>query len=310
MRTRPLLATCAVALVAASCSQPDPKVVSEAPRSTGSTDLTRPSDEPGQPHKPGRFIARCATEADGNGTPGLTIFTDGSQGVTDHCLRRYYIGVQPAPGSVYVPDDEAGTNAPNRGATTPTGSATGTWTPAQPRTDLGTRRPLPTEGPSAGTGAQDTAEAGSGTESGGQTPVTTKPGTTPPQTPGTDVGPTIPGATLPGTTIPGTTLPGTTLPGTTLPGTTLPGTGQPGGTTPGGTNPGTTPGGEGSQAPATTPGGGATGTIPTRPSNPTPAWPWQGSNSITGSLLPGAGAPSDAGQPAPSVAETSVPTAR
>ena len=82
--------------------------------------------------QPGKFIARCATEADG-GTPGLTIFTDGSQNVTDHCLSRYYIGVQPAPGALYVPDEEAGTYAPPS-ETAPVETTGEQWTPAQPRT--------------------------------------------------------------------------------------------------------------------------------------------------------------------------------
>ncbi|HHX84651.1 MAG TPA: hypothetical protein GX694_04870 [Actinomycetales bacterium] len=133
-----LFASCAVALVAASCAQPEPHVLSEAPGQTSASELTTASSTTeGQP-RPGRFIARCATEADG-GTPGMTIFTDGSQGVTDHCLRRYYIGVQPAPGALYVPDEDAGTHAPTRESAV----ADGGWTPAQPRTDDGPLDPLP-----------------------------------------------------------------------------------------------------------------------------------------------------------------------
>src|SRR5699024_7885617 len=62
---------------------------------------------------------------------------DGSQGVTDHCLSRYYIGVQPAPGALYVPDDDSGTYAPTRGSETDTSTSSQQWTPAQPRTDAG-----------------------------------------------------------------------------------------------------------------------------------------------------------------------------
>lgn len=51
----------------------------------------------------GRFIARCSTEADGDGFAGQTFFTDGSSDFSDYCLQRFYSGVQPAPGAVYVP---------------------------------------------------------------------------------------------------------------------------------------------------------------------------------------------------------------
>ncbi len=136
MRTRMLLSASAIALVAASCSQPEPQVLSEAPRSTTATDLTSTTEPTSRESEPGRFIARCSTEADG-GTPGMTVFTDGSQGVTDHCLSRYYIGVQPAPGALYVPDDDSGTYAPTRGSETDTSTSSQQWTPAQPRTDAG-----------------------------------------------------------------------------------------------------------------------------------------------------------------------------
>ena len=90
MRTRVLLASSAIALLATSCAQPEPQVLSEAPRSASTAELTSPSQTTEEEAQPGRFIARCATEADG-GTPGMTYFTDGTQNVTDHCLSRYYI---------------------------------------------------------------------------------------------------------------------------------------------------------------------------------------------------------------------------
>ena len=135
MRNRVLLTAGAVVLAAASCAQPEPQVLSEAPRSTSADDVASPTETTEREEEPGRFIARCATEADG-GTPGMTYFTDGSQNVTDHCLSRYYIGVQPAPGALYVPDDQAGSDAPTRGTTTQTPPSP-EWTPAQPRTDAG-----------------------------------------------------------------------------------------------------------------------------------------------------------------------------
>ena len=135
MRTRMLLAASAVALVAASCSQPEPHVLSEAPRATTTTDLTPTTETSARDDQPGRFIARCATEADG-GEPGMTIFTDGSEGVTDHCLSRYYMGVQPAPGALYVPDEDTGTYAPSRQDETQTSTPTTQWTPSEPRTDV------------------------------------------------------------------------------------------------------------------------------------------------------------------------------
>jgi hypothetical protein len=131
MSSRVLLSACALALVAASCAQPEPQVLSEAPGSTAATGISTTTSAADAQDRPGRFIARCATEADG-GTPGMTVFTDGTQGVTDHCLRRYYIGVQPAPGALYVPDEDAGTYAPSRESV-----GNGGWTPAQPRTDGG-----------------------------------------------------------------------------------------------------------------------------------------------------------------------------
>lgn len=54
----------------------------------------------------GRFIARCSTEADGDGFAGQTFFTDGSSDFSDYCLQRFYSGVQPAPGAIYVPRED------------------------------------------------------------------------------------------------------------------------------------------------------------------------------------------------------------
>ena len=186
MRTRALLSACAVALVATSCAQPEPQVLSEAPRSTTATDLSATTSPTEGESRPGRFIARCATEADG-GTPGMTVFTDGTEGVTDHCLSRYYIGVQPAPGALYVPDEDAGTYAPSGrvGAVADTGG----WTPAQPRTDTGpdglrpddpTREQAPTTEPESRPDADEGSMPGAPvTSPGGTTPTTA-----PPETPG------------------------------------------------------------------------------------------------------------------------------
>lgn len=195
MRNRVLLSAGAIALLATSCAQPEPQVLSEAPRSVTTAELASPSQTAEEESPSGRFIARCATEADG-GTPGMTYFTDGSQIVTDHCLSRYYIGVQPAPGALYVPDEAAGSLAPPR-ETAPSGSpATSQWTPAQPRTDAdpegvpGTDETRPGE-----ESTSETTEPGS-EENGG---TTTSPGETSPTTPTT---PTTPGTTTPGTTGP------------------------------------------------------------------------------------------------------------
>lgn len=208
MRNRVLLSAGAIALLAASCAQPDPQVLSEAPRSTSTAELTAPSQTTEEEAQPGRFIARCATEADG-GTPGMTYFTDGSQNVTDHCLSRYYIGVQPAPGALYVPDEDAGSLAPTRESTTSDTSGTTTqWTPAQPRTDEGPqdtvdgdRDPIDdesstTETEEPGTDETDTDE----TES-------TSPEETTPTSPPTTTDPTDPGTSEPGTDEPGSETP-------------------------------------------------------------------------------------------------------
>ncbi|MFN3600771.1 MAG: hypothetical protein ACK4UY_05215 [Dietzia sp.] len=202
MQTRVLLSAGAIALVAASCAQPDPQVLSEAPRSASATELTSAAQPTERESQPGRFIARCATEADG-GTPGMTFFTDGSESVTDHCLSRYYIGVQPAPGALYVADEDAGTWAPSR---QPEGQApTNQWTPSQPRTDVGVQDPwlddlgaddLDADEPTEGPGGPGEGEPGDGTteETPPSTPVTPPEGTTPPTTP-----PTTPGGTAPTT---------------------------------------------------------------------------------------------------------------
>lgn len=183
MRTRVLLASSAIALLAASCAQPEPQVLSEAPRSASTAELTSPSQTTEEEAQPGRFIARCATEADG-GTPGMTYFTDGTQNVTDHCLSRYYIGVQPAPGALYVPDADAGSLAPIQETDTSTPTQTSQWTPAQPRTDAD---PENTTGDDRDelNGEQSTTDT-PGTESGETSP------TTPPSTSPEPTGPTGP----------------------------------------------------------------------------------------------------------------------
>lgn len=228
MRTRMLLSASAIALVAASCSQPEPQVLSEAPRSTTATDLTSTTEPTSRESEPGRFIARCSTEADG-GTPGMTVFTDGSQGVTDHCLSRYYIGVQPAPGALYVPDDDSGTYAPTRGSETDTSTSSQQWTPAQPRTDAGPdddaqidrnderngeqdprgtdARPTPdaseTDSPESETGASTPTETEDTTTPGDQTTTPGEPtdGEAQP-TPPVATDPTPPGSSEPPTTVP------------------------------------------------------------------------------------------------------------
>lgn len=228
MRTRMLLSASAIALVAASCSQPEPQVLSEAPRSTTATDLTSTTEPTSRESEPGRFIARCSTEADG-GTPGMTVFTDGSQGVTDHCLSRYYIGVQPAPGALYVPDDDSGTYAPTRGSETDTSTSSQQWTPAQPRTDAGPdddaqidrnderngeqdprgtdARPTPdaseTDSPESETGASTPTETEDTTTPGDQTTTPGEPSDGEAQpTPPVATDPTTPGSSEPPTTVP------------------------------------------------------------------------------------------------------------
>lgn len=219
MRTRMLFCASAIALLAASCSQPEPHVLSEAPRATTATDLTSVTETSEREPEPGRFIARCATEADG-GTPGMTMFTDGSQAVTDHCLSRYYIGVQPAPGALYVPDEDAGTYAPTRETETRTEpTTTYQWTPAQPRTDAG-----PDDGgrddESDSTLEELDPESGTDTDEG--SPDGTESTTTPEETSETSPATTTPGE--PGeTTTPGTTEP--TSPEATEP--TTPGSSEP-----------------------------------------------------------------------------------
>ncbi|WP_182637642.1 hypothetical protein, partial [Dietzia sp. SLG310A2-38A2] len=195
-----LLSAGAIALVAASCAQPDPQVLSEAPRSASATELTSAAEPTERDTQPGRFIARCATEADG-GTPGMTVFTDGTQSVTDHCLSRYYIGVQPAPGALYVADDETGTYAPPRQPET--GTTTTQWTPAQPRTDVGVQDPwLDADEPAEDGDRDETPESepddGTTEETTPGTPVTPPEGTTPPTTSPTSP-PTSPGGTEPST---------------------------------------------------------------------------------------------------------------
>lgn len=208
MRNRVLLTVGATALALSSCAQPEPQLLFEEPRSASATDLSASSTSVARDQQPGRFIARCATEADG-GTPGMTFFTDGSQNVTDHCLSRYFIGVQPAPGALYVPDRDAGSYAP--GTTSP--SQTGTsarWTPSQPRTDGGpsaTDAPSDTENSTTGnttpgtstpgTSTLGTSTPGGPTSTSGPTQPTTPPGTSNPDITSQTVSPTVPGQTSP-----------------------------------------------------------------------------------------------------------------
>ena len=222
MRNRVLLSASAIALVAASCAQPEPQVLSEAPRSASSAELTSPTQTTDRESQPGRFIARCATEADG-GTPGMTFFTDGSQNVTDHCLSRYYIGVQPAPGALYVPDTEAGTFAPS--PATQTETPTYEWTPAQPRTDAGVD---PETEPDRQIRDEDDANDDRDS-TGGQPGDADSDKTTTPVTSPEDTNPTTPPTTTPGETDPtGPTEPGeTTDPGTENPETSTPGSSEP-----------------------------------------------------------------------------------
>lgn len=230
MRIRVLYAIGAAALVAASCAQPEPQVLSEAPRSASATEDTSPTSTT-EEEQPGRFIARCATEADG-GTPGMTIFTDGTQNVTDHCLSRYYIGVQPAPGALYVPDEEAGTYAPPS-ETTQAPTTEAQWTPAQPRTDIGEDGDLleetqATDDPDA----TDTDEPGTEDPDTSETPTDGSSPTSPTTPPTTDPGGTEPGQTEPGQSEPGESEP--TSPGESTPDTSTPGTTEPGQTGPAG----------------------------------------------------------------------------
>lgn len=226
MRTRVLLSAGAIALLAASCAQPEPQVLSEAPRSASTAELNSPSQTTEAEAEPGRFIARCATEADG-GTPGMTYFTDGTQNVTDHCLSRYYIGVQPAPGALYVPDEDAGSLAPTRETATSDTSPTTRWTPAQPRTDEGSwdgddddRDPADEESSTPETEESGTEE----TETSPTSPGETTP-TSPPTTPSD---PENPGTSEPGTDESGTDEPGSEPPAETETSPTTPGSSEPG----------------------------------------------------------------------------------
>ena len=201
MRNRVLLSAGAIALLAASCAQPEPQVLSEAPRSATTADLTTPSTAAEEEVQPGRFIARCAIEADG-GTPGMTYFTDGSQNVTDHCLSRYYIGVQPAPGALYVPDEDAGSLAPTRESTTPeTSGSAPQWTPAQPRTDEGAQNNSDEDPdrPGDDSSTTETEEPDTGETSTDDTESPTPGETTPTSPPTTPTDPTDPGTSEPGT---------------------------------------------------------------------------------------------------------------
>lgn len=223
MRNRVLLSAGAIALLAASCAQPEPQVLSEAPRSATTAELTAPSKTADEEAQPGRFIARCATEADG-GTPGMTYFTDGSQNVTDHCLSRYYIGVQPAPGALYVPDEDAGSLAPTRESTTETSGSTPRWTPAQPRTDEDAQG-IPDQGldrPDDESSTTETEEPGADETGTDETESPTPGETTPTSPPTTPTDPTDPGTSEPGTDESGSETPDETEPAPTTPGSSEP----------------------------------------------------------------------------------------
>lgn len=223
MRNRVLLSAGAIALLAASCAQPEPQVLSDAPRSATTAELTAPSKTADEEAQPGRFIARCATEADG-GTPGMTYFTDGSQNVTDHCLSRYYIGVQPAPGALYVPDEDAGSLAPTREITTETSGSTPRWTPAQPRTDEGAQG-IPDQGldrPDDESSTTETEEPGADETGTDETESPTPGETTPTSPPTTPTDPTDPGTSEPGTDESGSETPDETEPAPTTPGSSEP----------------------------------------------------------------------------------------
>lgn len=223
MRNRVLLSAGAIALLAASCAQPEPQVLSEAPRSATTAELTAPSKTADEEAQPGRFIARCATEADG-GTPGMTYFTDGSQNVTDHCLSRYYIGVQPAPGALYVPDEDAGSLAPTREITTETSGSTPRWTPAQPRTDEDAQG-IPDQGldrPDDESSTTETEEPGADETGTDETESPTPGETTPTSPPTTPTDPTDPGTSEPGTDESGSETPDETEPAPTTPGSSEP----------------------------------------------------------------------------------------
>ena len=107
------------AALTAACSNSDDVVLTiPTTDSAVSGNNAGPGSESGNKDSDdGRFIARCSTEADGDGFAGQTFFTDGSSDFSDYCLQRFYSGVQPAPGAVYVPredredsDRESGSN--------------------------------------------------------------------------------------------------------------------------------------------------------------------------------------------------------
>lgn len=272
MRTRLLLTASTIALVTASCAQTEPQVLSEASRSDSATALTSSAQPTERESQPGRFIARCATEADG-GTPGMTFFTDGSQNVTDHCLSRYYIGVQPAPGALYVADEDAGTYAPTR--PTQSEAPADQWTPAQPRTDLDALAPVTEDSDDL-----ELTEDGQNEDDRDEGDESTTPGTpvTPPTDPSTPTSPTTPGETEP--TTPGEGEPGT--PGN--PGNP----GDSGPTTPGQDDPATP--GSSEPKPSTVPTATGPSTVPTatepqRPAQSSPLQPF-GSSSAGDSAGP------------------------
>ncbi|WP_333619434.1 hypothetical protein [Dietzia sp.] len=111
------------AVFAAACSNSDNVVLTIPTSDSAETgQQTTDAGSTTQPRKDGRYIARCATEAEGDGYAGQTDFTDGSVDFSDYCLQRYYSGVQPAPGAVFVESD-SGKSKPQESSTSPTPDA-------------------------------------------------------------------------------------------------------------------------------------------------------------------------------------------
>lgn len=246
---RVLVIGAAVALTAA-CSKTEPIMLASP---TPNPSDTRGSTATGSPESTsadseGRYIARCTTEANGDGAPGTTYFTDGSQGITDYCLRRYYIGVQPAPGAVYVPDEDSSGERPapeQRGEngvrgdapqSTPQGGEDFFALGQAPQDNLGAAAASP-QRPNEGNGNATAQNGGDGENQNATT--TTGADQSPDPGEGTilDQQPGIPGLPqlpdpeqIPGVE-PTPTQPGTTQPGTgDVPGeNTVPGTGGVGG---------------------------------------------------------------------------------
>ena len=113
------------AALTAACSNSDDVVLTipTTDSAVSGNDAGQRGDENKGGEDDGRFIARCSTEADGDGFAGQTFFTDGSSDFSDYCLQRFYSGVQPAPGAVYVPREDR--ENPSRESTQPTQGRSG-----------------------------------------------------------------------------------------------------------------------------------------------------------------------------------------